>query len=83
MPGPRLGVMAPSVAQPSAVRTAWYGAWLWCALPSRCGTSPVANHRPASQTASDTPDSMSDTSMDCPSPVRARSCSAARTPIAR
>jgi hypothetical protein len=74
--------MAPSVAQPSAVRTGWYGAWLWWALPSRCGTSPVVNHRPASQTASETPDSVSETSTDCPWPVRARSCSAARTAIA-
>ena len=72
-------MIAPRVTQPSAVRTAWYGAWLWCADPSGRPTSPVAKYRPASQIASETADSSSDTSTYWPSPERSRSRSAAVT----
>ena len=76
------GVTAPSVSHPSALRTAWYGASLWWAEPSGRPISPVAKKRPASQTASETADSSSDTSMYCPAPLRSRSRSAATTPSA-
>ena len=66
-----LGVIAPMVTQPSAVSaTPGTGAWLWCADPSGPPTSPVAKYVPASQTASETPDSSSETSTYWPAPSR-------------
>ena len=61
-------VIAPIVTQPSALRTAWYGAWFWCAEPRGRPTSPVAKYRPASQTDRDTADSNSETSRYWPCP---------------
>ena len=76
-------VIAPIVTQPSALRTAWYGAWFWCAEPRGRPTSPVAKYRPASHTDRDTADSNSETSRYWPCPDRSRSRNAATTPRAR
>ncbi len=67
---------APIVNQPSALRTAWYGAFTWWAEPRGRGISPVAKYLPASHTPSETPASKRLTSMCCPRPVRSRARSA-------
>ena len=66
----------------SDARKAWYGTMLGCAVPSADGTMPPIKVFAAWFTMAATLASNSDTLTWRPTPVRSRSASAARMPIA-
>ena len=73
---------AMTISSPSAVGSGSYGKRLGCALPMRCGTAPPATYALVWLTSPESAADMRSTSTRWPRPVRSRSRSAARIPMA-